>query len=388
MHIIIVGAGLVGMAQAIVLAQNAIKVSLIESRTLSGDDDQHNGDERTTFVTWASWIFLKDLGIELEQYTPVNHLSITDSQGVWGVHYEGIKSFGHPMGYIVPNVHLKRQFFKRIKQLPICIIDEARIEQCTYEDYETTLYVQTPYQKKSIAGQLLICAQGRDASLRDTTSIRTQTWDFGQSALVAHVTHSNDHGFRAYEMFTPHGPLALLPLAKSNEEEIFRSAIVWCKEKNFSWHHYSNEQLCHELQTLFPFYGAFNSICNRQVYALKGLSVNRLTHHRFALIGDAAHVLHPIAGQGVNLGWNDVKILSDVIIKNHELGLDTGLEFYLKPYELQRRRHLFFKQSTTFILRFFCSSNKIFSYVRRGAFGVLDRLTYIKNKIVKIAMGV
>ena len=390
--IIIVGAGLVGMTQAIALASRNFNIILVDHAPL----DQWGGpiypvDERTTFVTWGSWVYLQSLGIEdgLDK-SPVWDLTVAELNSPRTLTYSTRQRHNHPMGYIVNNSCLRQKLFHRLIQLGVQLVPLAQIKKVVYGPYNVEFEITLKDEKATpqyFLGQLLICAQGRNAPLRYGTRIRTKTWDFGEKALVTHLVHEKDHHQGAFEMFTPQGPLALLPMLPCQKTQKPRSGLVWCKEKTVDWEQVSDTQLCCELQSLFPYYGAFEVVGKRQVYPLTGLKVDHLVDHRFVLIGDAAHVLHPIAGQGVNLGWSDVKVLSDIITYHDDLGVDGGLEIYLRSYEKQRRHHQLLHGFTRGIVELFSSSNKALYYARNTGLAVVNRLGWVKDWIMNNAMG-
>jgi 2-octaprenyl-6-methoxyphenol hydroxylase len=236
-----------------------------------------------------------------------------------------------------------------------------------------------------IAARLLVGADGARSRIRETTGIATHGWGYGQSSIAATVSHERDHNGRAQEHFLPAGPFAILPLMGR------RSSIVWTEETAEADRIVAlpDAQFHAELERRFGRHlGDIESIGPRRAFPL-GLSVARaFVAERVALIGDAAHVIHPIAGQGLNMGLKDVAALAEVIVDAVRLGLDPGAAPALERYQRWRRFDtMAMGVATDGLNRLFSNRSDALRLVRDVGLGVVDRLPALKTLFIREAAG-
>jgi 2-octaprenyl-6-methoxyphenol hydroxylase len=233
--------------------------------------------------------------------------------------------------------------------------------------------------------RLLVAADGVRSKLRDLAGIQTVGWDYGQSGIVVTVGHERPHNGRAEEHFLPAGPFAILPL-KGN-----RSSLVWTETRANAERilKASPERFQEELESRFGHHlGELTVLDKPRAFPL-GLKLARaFVKPRFALAGDAAHGIHPIAGQGLNLGFRDVAALAETIVEAHRLGLDPGSLAVLRRYERWRRFDTFEMGAVTDGLnRLFSNDNPALRIVRDVGLGLVDRLPGLKRMFIREAAG-
>jgi 2-octaprenyl-6-methoxyphenol hydroxylase len=237
----------------------------------------------------------------------------------------------------------------------------------------------------AVAAGLLIAADGARSRLRELAGIATFGWSYGQSAIAATVAHERDHGGRAEEHFLPAGPFAILPLKGR------RSSIVWTEQEAAAARIVAlpDELFRDELERRFGLHlGDIAPVGPRRAYPL-GLTVARaFVADRLALVGDAAHVIHPIAGQGLNLGLRDVAALAETIVDAARLGLDFGAGTVLERYQRWRRFDtMAMGIATDGLNRLFSNRSDALRLVRDVGLGLVDRLPALKRLFIREAAG-
>jgi 2-octaprenyl-6-methoxyphenol hydroxylase len=233
--------------------------------------------------------------------------------------------------------------------------------------------------------RLLVAADGARSGIRERAGIPSRGWDYGQSAIVCMVAHERDHGGRAEEHFLPAGPFAILPLRHR------RSSIVWTEQRDEA------ERILElpagdfqgELERRFGLHlGELEVVGPRRAYPI-GLWIARaFIGPRLALIGDAAHVIHPIAGQGLNMGLKDVAALAETIVDAARLGLDPGAAAVLERYQRWRRFDtMAMGVATDGLNRLFSNRSDVLRFTRDLGLGLVDRLPALKRVFIREAAG-
>ena len=236
-----------------------------------------------------------------------------------------------------------------------------------------------------LRARLLVAADGARSSIRARAGIPTRGWSYGQSAIVATVAHERDHGGRAEEHFLPAGPFAILPLRHC------RSSIVWTEQAAEAERILGlpESDFHAELERRFGLHlGAIAVVGPRRAYPI-GLWIARaFIGPRLALVGDAAHVIHPIAGQGLNMGLKDVAALAETIVDAARLGLDPGSAATLERYQRWRRFDtMAMGVATDGLNRLFSNRSDVLRLVRDLGLGVVDRLPGLKQLFIREAAG-
>jgi 2-octaprenyl-6-methoxyphenol hydroxylase len=237
----------------------------------------------------------------------------------------------------------------------------------------------------TITTSLLVAADGARSGLREQAGIVTHGWPYGQSAIVTTVAHERDHHGRAEEHFLPGGPFAILPLRRN------RSSIVWTERTQDADRivALADDEFHHQLEKRFGLRLGDIAICGpRRAYPL-GLWVARsFVADRLALVGDAAHVIHPIAGQGLNMGLRDAAALAEAVVEAVRLGLDPGDSRVLERYQTWRRFDTMTMSVSTDVLnRLFSNRSDVLRLARDIGLGLVDRLPQLKRMFIREAAG-
>ncbi len=384
--VIVVGAGLVGRLFAVGLAQNGLNVALVDrddtSRML---DATHDG--RTTAISLGSQKIFARFGLWdaiAPHAQPIDYIRVLEDGSPWTLDYDAKEVSHEPMGYIVENVYIRASLYQATSSTLTVFAPEV-MESVVRADDGVTVMLQS---KQALKAPLIVAADGRHSALRAQTNICVQTKDYDQKAFVAHILHDKSHNNTAFEIFFKDGPLAVLPLTNDPITNAYRSGLVWCKPRCFDWDMYSDDGLSEFFKTCFPYYGDVTFQPRRWHYPLSYTKVNSMIDRRIALIGDAGHVIHPIAGQGVNLGWRDAVVLIETLSIAKAQGIDLGNPFLLKQYEKQRKYdRLGLLWTTDGINCLYQSQLPPVRFARNAAFAVLNYIKPFKRAVMRRAMG-
>ena len=383
----IIGGGLVGCFAALCLAQQGLHVVLIEKSPFPYLDTGDDG--RTTSISYGSSILFENLGLwdDLSlQAAPVRSIRVLEHLSPYTLDFDSDDTHPHPMAYIVGNSHIKTVLTQAVQAHPsIQVYAPVSLKTWAHENDQIKIMLS---DGTSWATTLLVSAEGRHAQSRTQTPILQRTWDYDHHALVMHIAHAEPHEDQAWELFDNQRLLAVLPLLPCSITQTYRSGIVFAEKKGFPWNHLSDDNLISMIQDLFPFYGDLSIASQRWVYPISGMRVDRLIDHRYVLIGDAAHGLHPIAGQAVNLGWRDASCLAHHLGQYHKLGLDIGSPTILNAYEKIRKKdqNLLFG-ATHGLYHLFRSKALGRLGLRSLGMNAINRLPSIKRMLIKKAMG-
>lgn len=390
--IIIAGGGLVGNALAIALAQGGIRVTVIDPLPRA-QQVATAFDGRTSAISSASVQILSHMGVwkhVAPHAQPIHDIRVCDQDKPGYVHYSD-KDVGEPFGYIVENNHIRRGLYFGVEgESNITVIEDKVV------DYTTTPFCAAAILEsgKTLAAPLLVAADGRFSKLRDKATIPSRVISYDQTAIVCLMEHEHPHAGMALEKFYPAGPFAILPLVPS-AEGVNRSGIVWTEHDADAPQYLalSDEAFNTELQRRVGdpatgYWGKVRAVGKRFAYPLKLMHADTFYAPRFILVGDAAHGIHPIAGQGVNLGYRDVAVLEELLVNQHRLGLDLGAESVLKHYQRWRRFDSFTMTAGTDILnRLFSNNVPGLSLVRRAGMVAVNHMPPLKKYFMRHAMG-
>ena len=386
--VIILGGGLVGLTLAIALDRHGLSTVVIDP----GDPAKQvapSYDGRATAVSSSSWRMLEAIGVaeRLAAVTrPIRAIRVSDGLKPGGILFEAQDS--DPLGIMVENRLLRAALresalaAKRLTLLmpatPVGIGRDVASAQVTLADGEL------------IAAPLVVGAEGRNSPSREQAGIALAQWRYDHAAIVATVAHERDHDSVAYEIFYPAGPFAVLPMPDA-EEGRHRSAIVWSvpMRDGPAVKALPDRALAHEIENrMGGFLGAVTLAGPRWSYPLGFHHSARITAERFALAGDAAHGIHPIAGQGLNLGFRDAAALAEVLVEGARLGLDLGDAQLLARYERWRSLDtLMVAMATDSLTRLYGVPGKAASAVRRLGMAAVNRIGPLKDRLMAEARG-
>ncbi|MEM1377220.1 MAG: ubiquinone biosynthesis hydroxylase [Pseudomonadota bacterium] len=386
--IVVAGAGYVGLAAAVAIAQGApsLNVTVIDA----APEGVWEKDGRASAIAAAASRMLNEMRCWddlMPHAQPMTEMIVTDSKTADPVRpvfltFDGEVEDGEPFAHMIPNVELLRSLRARANDTDVAIHQGVTIE--SFEEVDGHVSVKLG-DGSTIAAKLLIAADGVKSRLRDRAGIKTVHWDYGQSGIVATVSHERDHGGQAIEHFLPAGPFAILPLKGQ------RSSIVWTESTENANRLVDADPLSFEMELEQRFglhLGEIKLETQPRAYPL-GLTLARnFVKSRFALAGDAAHGIHPIAGQGLNLGFKDVAALAQTVVEAHRNGQDFGTLDVLETYERWRRFDTVQMGVTTDVLnRLFSNDLMPVRAARSFGLSIVDRLPFAKDFFIKQAAG-
>lgn len=347
--------------------------------------------DRRAFAIWAASKNLLDaLGVWAKisaDAEPMTRIEITDSALDDGIRpalvtYDAVTSKGDVAAYMVPGAVLKRELLASLADAPN--IDLAPAEVSSFEAGDLGALVALS-DGRELGTRLVVGAEGRQSTLRDAASIKTVSWGYEQTGIVATVAFSEPHGGVAIQHFLPGGPFAVLPL-KDN-----CACITWSAAREEAGRMMALDDAAFLAELDKRIGGRFGEISlagPRQSWPLDLKVARSLTATRFALIGDAAHGVHPIAGQGVNLGFRDVAALTECLLDAARIGSDFGGAAALERYSRWRRF------DTTISAAAYDGLNRLFSFdnlavraARDAGLNIWDRIPALKNLWIEEAAG-
>lgn len=396
--IVISGASFAGLALARALARGsngAVRIAIVDRAIRK---ETATPDARAFALSAGARRMLDALGIWSEiagEAQAVSEIEITDSSLEAGIRpvllrYDNrigeAKSQGklaEPASHIVPASALEAALYRAATADPsLTLIAPAEIARFT--DTGSAMAI-TLADGTSVTASLLVGAEGRRSASRDAARIKTVGWRYGQTAIVTTIAHERPHGGRAIQHFLPGGPFAILPLPNN------RACLTWTEEAEEAKRILALDDagFLAEVETrIAGRLGAVEVVGPRQSWPLEMHLARAYVAPRFALIGDAAHGVHPIAGQGVNLAFRDVAALAEVIVDALRLGLDPGSMQSLERYERWRRFDSFASAAVFDGLnRLFSNDVLLIRAAREFGLGLVDRLPSLKQHLVAEAAG-
>ncbi len=390
--VVISGASFAGLALASALT-NALgpdfRIALVDRS--AGPAPSAGTDARASALSAASKRMLEVLGVwpaVAAEAQAVPRIEITDSSLEAGVRpvlltYDNLTDAGEPATFIVPNAALLRALSAAVGRQPsVRLIAPAEAIDFTSSESEVRVRLAGGEQ---LAGALLVAAEGRNSALREASGIKIIGWDYPQIGIVTTVRHERPHGGCAVQHFLPAGPFAILPLPGN------RSCITWTEDAGEARRILALDDagFLEEIEKRFGGkLGAVTLEGPRQSWPLKLHLARRYVGPRFALIGDAAHGVHPLAGQGINLAFRDVAALTEVVVDAIRLGFDAGDAQALSRYERWRRFDSVVSTATFDGLnRLFGSDLALLRSGRELGLGLVDRMPMLKRFFVGEAAG-
>jgi len=323
---------------------------------------------------------------------PILDIRVSDGDAPLFLHYDHREVGEEPLGHIVENRAIRRGLFKR--QAEIDAIDLRAPASVTAIEYGAGGVTATLDDGTRIRASLAVAADGRNSRMREEAGIAVTRWSYKQTGIVCTMGHERPHRGIAHERFLPAGPFAVLPMTNDPDdpEHGHRSSIVWTEDERLApaMMALDDEAFSAELARRFgPYYGAVRVLGGRWSYPLSLLHANRYVAPRLALVGDAAHAIHPIAGQGLNLGIRGVAALAEVIVETARLGLDIGADDVLRRYERWRRFDAMALVAVTDGLnRLFSNSIPPVRFVRDLGLAGVNLVAPAKRFFMRHAMGV
>ena len=396
-EVIIVGGGMVGLSLALMLAKQNIAVKLLEAIKYPNYDDENlapyhsSFDARNSALSRRTVQIYQELGLwnALQEHaTPILEVNITE-QGSFGkarlkAEQEKVESFGQ----VIENAWLGRVLLTEVqKQTLIELIDGVQVTQLTQDADMAYIDASRGEEQLSLQAKLVIAADGRDSFCRKALGIGASEHDYDQVAIVTTVQTSKPHNHVGFERFSSLGPLALLPLPGE-----YRRSVVWPVKKGTEGEWLGDENDQHFLDALQETYGdragKFQKTGKRFSFPLSQVLAEKQAVGRVVLMGNAAHTIHPVAGQGFNLCMRDahvlVRYLTEQIAQNADLGDAAMLQAYETSRLTDQQRVIKFCDS---VVRGFSNSNPILKFIRNTGLVAFDTIPGIKPLVANYAMG-
>lgn len=388
--IIIVGAGMVGATLACGLAEEAeqLNIAVIDANAPNFSWDTNSYDMRVSAITRASQKLFKDIGvwdsIAEQRISPYQDMFVWDAGGKGELHFDSADMGESDLGHIIENRVIVKALHQRLNELPqVELFCPAKLDNIEFNQDVVNLTLE---DKTTLSANLVVAADGSRSWVRQKANIAVKGWDFDQAGLVTTVKTEKYHQDTAWQRFLNSGPLAFLPLTEGY------SSIVWSTSPDEAKRltEISEDEFAVELEhAIESKLGEIISVASRAVFPLRLFETLNYVQHRLALAGDAAHTIHPLAGQGVNLGLADVASLIDVVVDALNNKKDIGDLKVLRRYERWRRsENRAMITAMDGLKRLFGSELSSVKNLRSIGLNTVNKITPLKNIIMRQAMGI
>ena len=387
--IIIVGAGMVGATLACGLAEESeqLNIAVIDANAPNFDWGKNSYDMRVSAITRASQKLFKNVGVwdslVEQRISPYQDMFVWDAGGKGELHFDSADMGEADLGHIIENRVIVKALHQRLNDLPqVELFCPAKLDNIEFNNDVVNLTLE---DKTTLSANLVVAADGSRSWVRQKANIAVKGWDFDQAGLVTTVKTEKHHQDTAWQRFLSTGPLAFLPLTEGF------SSIVWSTSPSEAKRltEISEGEFAIELEHAFEGkLGKITSVANRAVFPLRLFETLNYVKSRLALVGDAAHTIHPLAGQGVNLGLADVASLMEVVVDALNEKKDIGDLKVLRRYERWRRadnRSMLLAMDG--LKRLFGSELSAVKSLRSLGLDITNKITPLKNLIMQQAMG-
>ena len=343
-------------------------------------------DSRTSAISQGSSRILKDISIWNKinkKAQPINEINVSEGINTDDLNFKSKSLNEGPLGYIVDNTYLKKTVFKEVlKSNFIKFIGGINIKDIKRTSDSATIFSN----KGNFKASLIIGADGRNSKMRFFADIKSFFFDYNQVAYVFNISHTLSHQSMALERFFPSGPLALLPMQNNNKKS---SSVVWTVDSASENKLLDSKKFNNAFEERYArAFGKITKISKPVKYNLNVISCYEYFKRRIVLIGDACQAIHPIAGQGLNLGLRDSYDLAKVISEGLELGLDIGSSYILRDYSLKRlvdKKLLI--QATHRLNQLFSNNSVIIKTIRENGLKIFNKSSFLKKQSMMFAMG-
>lgn len=387
--IFISGGGMVGLTLALALARGGLRITVADPVPAASAVDA-GFDGRVSALSYSSVRMFEALGVWpklVPHAQPINDILVTDAAldrapGPFSLHFDH-REIGAPMGYIAENRHTRLALYHAVsRETNITLLTPASASDLVIDGTAARADLG---RHGIVSAKLAVAAEGRDSIARERMGIGLVAWSYPQWGIVATVAHERPHEGVAYEHFLPSGPFAILPMTGN------RSSLVWTEKDNVAPRmlELSEDAFNAEVSRRFGAHlGTTEIVGPRWSYPLRFHLARSMVRLRFALAGDTAHGVHPIAGQGLNLGLKDAAALAEVVLDAARLGLDIGSSDVLRRYERWRRFDSVVMGLTMDAMnRLFSNDIAPLRAVRDLGIGIVDRVGPLRRFFMRQAGG-
>ncbi len=370
------------MTLGIALAEAGLNVTVID-REKPEAQLQPNFDGRVSAIAWRSYKFLEKIGVwklMAEHAEPIKDIRVSEFGSSLFLHFDHTEIGDEPFGYIVENRHTRHALHMRAASLSgLKVIAPAELENIDTEKKALKLKGGEVLQY-----ELLVAADGKNSQVRSIAGIDVKSRKYGQSAIVCTIEHELPHMGLAHEHFIPAGPFACLPLGNN------RSSLVWTEPSELAsiYLKMTDEDFNAEIAKRVNYLGNVKALPGRWLYPLELVHAKTYAKDGIMLVGDAAHSIHPIAGQGVNLGFRDAELLTDKISSAAKLGLEISSAYVTDEYERLRKLDngaMIF--ATDKINRLFSNNILPLKLARDIGLGAVNQIPALRRFFMKYASG-
>ena len=394
--ILVVGGGMIGSALALGLSRQGWQVGLIEgapaaslmapAEPASSVDDF---EPRVSAISLASQRLLEELGawpkVQVSRHCGYREMTVWDGDGTGRIHFDAAELHARSLGTIVENRNIVRALFESLSDSSVQLLDGVRVKA-----WSRGQGVELEDGRR-LAARLVVGADGALSRLRQWSGLATREWDYDQQAIVCTVRTSQNHRYTAWQRFSPTGPLAFLPLLNEAGDEHFCS-IVWSQDTEEARRLMAleTESFRQQLEAAIEReLGEVLAVSQRFAFPLRQRHAKDYVTDGLALVGDAAHTIHPLAGQGANLGYGDVRALLEELERARELGLAPDDTSVLARYQRRRKgENLAMMAAMEGFKQLFARDELPVRWLRNTGMRWLNQLAPLKNRIAAEAMGI
>ena len=386
--LVIAGGGLAGACLAVALADTLLRIAIVEAVPY-GEPGQPSYDDRSIALAYGSRRILDAMGLWRglsERVSPIRRIHVTDRGHPGALRMDAAERRLDALGYVVENRDLGAVLFERLSACPrIDVLAPARLLDTRPDSQGRLVEIGVPDGIRYLRCRLIVGADGGRSRVRELAGIEVDEHDYGQSALIANISCQRPHEGTAHERFTPDGPLAMLPMTSG------RCSLVWTRrpEEAEALRALDEAAFLEALQKAFGRrLGRLLRVGSRHVYPLSLIVARELTAERLALIGNAAHSLHPVAGQGFNLGLRDIAVLAECLASAAREGRDPGAPGVLEDYA--RWRHDDLRRAvrlTDGLIALFANENPLLVALRNAGLVAMDLTPCLKGAFVRQMAG-
>jgi len=380
--ILVVGGGMIGSAVALGLSRQGWQVGLVETGTreqlvqdLAPATDVNGFEPRVSAISLASQQLLESLGawpdIAATRHCGYRNMTVWDGEGTGRIHFDAAELQVNTLGTIIENRSITRALFRALETSDAHLFDGVKVTGLQQDKGCGRVQLD---DGRTLEAALVVAADGAQSRLRQWAGLPTREWDYDQQAIVCTVRTAHSHGYTAWQSFSQTGPLAFLPLLTETGDEHFCS-VVWSQDTT-------------EARAIEQVLGPVQAVSPRYAFPLRQRHAKTYTAAGLVLVGDAAHTIHPLAGQGANLGYGDVRVLLDELARARRCGLSPADELVLARYQRRRKgENLTMMAAMESFKQLFARDELPLRWLRNTGMRLLDGLGPVKNRIAAEAMG-